>query len=68
MEVVCYLKDSQGSGYRKIAEHFQAQAQKNLQNKDSIIASYKRSISPDQQKRIRAGKYTNASGRRSPNI
>ena len=62
MEVVRYSKDNPGSGYRKIAEHFEigrTQAQKILQNKDAIIASYESSASPVQQKRIRVGKYTN---------
>ena len=62
MEVVRYSKDNPGSGYRKIAEHYEigrTQAQKFLQNKDAIIASYESSASPVQQKRIRVGKYTN---------
>ena len=62
MDVVRYSKGNPGSGYRKIAEHFEigrTQAQKILQNKDAIIASYESSASPVQQKRILVGKYTN---------
>ena len=43
LEMVRYSKDNPGCGYRKIAEYFgigRTQAQKILQNKNVIVASY----------------------------